>query len=246
MLSLLRLLFRKIEKRWETMHQYLKYPFLDTKIKILHEENHFIECLFTPLEKNFSLVFANLLRRVLYSYTIGHSITAIKIQGIHSEFESIPGVVEDTVDILSNLKNLTFKIEKPIQECILRIQQKGAKKVRGENIICPEGVSVLSKEVDICTMNDSANVEASLLLQSGTGYYFNNIQNLEKGYMPLDTSFSPIEHVSYRVQTYSHYEELAFYLKTNGSIRAKEALSHAFEFLGARYTSLYKQSNDKT
>lgn len=224
------------------MHLYLKYPFLETKIKRLHEEDHFIECLFTPLEKNFALTFANLLRRVLYSYTIGHSITAVKIEGIQSEFEEIPGIIEDTVDILSNIKNLTFQIDHPIQEAKLSIsQQKNVKNIRGEDILCPKGISVLSKSAQLCTMNGTTSFEASLLVQSGTGYYFYNTKNLEKGYIPLDVSFSPIEHVSYRIQTYSHYEELVFYLKTNGSVNARSALSHSLEFLRERYASLSQQ-----
>lgn len=219
----------------------LTYPTLPTKLKILQENHSSIECIFGPLEKHFSLPFANLLRRTLLSYTVGHSITAVKIEGISSEFESIPGVLEDTVDILAHLKNLTFQIQKPIQETILHIDLQGAHLVRGEHILPSPEVSVLNKDTFLCTMNDTASLKASLLLQSGTGYYFTPTQPLPKGYLPLDVSFSPIEHVSYRIQTYSHDEEILFHLRTNGSLRARDALSQAFQFLMTRSSSLHAQ-----
>lgn len=219
----------------------LSYPSLPSKLKILQENHSSIECIFGPLEKHFSLAFANLLRRTLISYTIGHSITAVKIEGISSEFESIPGILEDTVDLLAHLKNLTFQIHKPIQETILQIDLQGAHIVRGEHILPSPDVSVLNKDSFLCTMNDAASLKASLLLQSGTGYYFTPTQPLQKGYLPLDVSFSPIEHVSYRIQTYTHYEETVFHLRTNGSLRARDALSQALLFLLTRTSTLHTQ-----
>lgn len=220
------------------MSTYLKYPQFESKVSILHQDQSSLECLMSPMEKNFSLAYANLLRRILLGHTVGHAVTAIQVKGISSEFESIPGVLEDTFEILMRIKNLVFHVEKPLHQCVLTLDLKGAHHVCAEHIQCPPHVSILNKDLHLFTMNDSALVQMSLLLQSGTGYYLAHGKNLPKGYIPFDCSFSPVVHVSYRIHSYSHYEEVLFHVRTNGSIKPLDAFSQALHMLASKSKSL--------
>lgn len=216
------------------MNNLIKYPMFDSKVIPIYEDNQHFECIITPLEKNFSVSFANLLRKLMMQYTVGTSITAVQIKGISSEFENLPGVKEDTLQILYNIKNLIFTINpnKIGTEQKVFLEAAGPKGVYAKDLKLPPELDLLNPNVLICTLVEAVNVLFTFSVNSGTGYY--SPSNLERGSIPLTGSFSPIEHISYSVNTYSHYEEVVFHVRTNGSVFAKQVFMHALELLRDR------------
>lgn len=225
------------------MQIYVKYPIFESKINVIHEDSHSMECLISPFEKNLSLSFANYLRKIILSCSIGYSITAVSISGISSEFESVPGMKEDTVDFLHNLKNLIFFVNNsitPHTDIFFELNVRGSDIILGKHLKCPEGVTVVNPETYLMTTNSTADFKISLLVQSGIGYHSHTINTLPKKYIPLDTSFSPIKHVSYRINTYSHYEEILFHIRTNRGLLARDAMCHALDILSKRSYQLLR------
>ena len=109
--------------------------------------------MFEPLERGFGTTIGNALRRVLLSSLPGAAVFSIKVDGVYHEFTSIPGIVEDVTAIILNIKTLVMSIQDD-EIYTLRISKQGPGAVTGADIICPEGVEVISKDLHICTLEE--------------------------------------------------------------------------------------------
>ncbi len=152
-----------------------------------------------PFERGFGTTIGNALRRVLLSSIEGAAITAVKIEGVLHEFQSIPGVVEDATDIILNLKQIPFRLAGDAPKMIyLRADQPGV--ITSGMIEADSDVEVLEKDVYIATVSEGGKIEMELRLKKGRGYVSadkNFDEDLGLGFIPIDSVHSPVRKVNY-------------------------------------------------
>ena len=206
------------------------------------ESQHYGKFVFEPLERGFGTTIGNALRRVLLSSLPGAAVFSIKVDGVYHEFTSIPGIVEDVSAMILNIKTLVMKIQDD-EIYTLRISKQGPGEVTGADIICPEGVEVLSKDLHICTLEEGGMLEMELQARNGRGYVSadTNKQLYQTPNQPLgiiytDSIYTPIERVAYnaeptRVGQNAHYDKVTLEIWTDSSISPAESVALAAKIL---------------
>ncbi len=187
-----------------------------------------------PFEKGYGLTIGNSLRRVLLSSIEGAAITAIKIEGVHHEFSTIPGVYEDVTRIILNLKKLRIKYEGEIPK-VLHIVKDGAGELTGADFDIDPDIEIMNKDLKIASLNEAAKIDMEVQIERGRGYISSEVnkENTETiGVIPVDSIFSPIEKVNVkiedtRVAQRTDYDKLILEIWTDGSISPDDALAHA-------------------
>ena len=178
-----------------------------------------------PFERGFGTTIGNALRRVLLSSIEGAAVTAVKIEGVLHEFQSIPGVVEDATDIILNLKQIPFKLAGDAPKAIyLRADQPGV--VTSGMIEADGDVEVLDKDVYIATVSEGGKLDMEMRLKRGRGYVSadkNFDEDLGIGFIPIDSVHSPVRKCNYTVEAarlgqITDYDKLTLEVWTNGSI----------------------------
>jgi DNA-directed RNA polymerase subunit alpha len=191
-----------------------------------------------PFERGFGTTIGNALRRILLSSIEGAAITAVKIDGVLHEFSSIPGVVEDTTDILLNLKQIPFRIHSDHPET-LTLSAEGPGEIKAGNIQLTANAEVLNPELPVCTLSEEGKIAMELRLQRGRGYVTadrNFDEDLGIGYVPLDSVHSPVRKVNYRVEDArlgqtTDYDKLVLEVWTNGAISPQDAVAMAAKLM---------------
>ncbi len=190
-----------------------------------------------PLERGFGLTIGNSLRRVLLSSLQGAAITSFKIPGILHEFSSIPGVKEDVVDIILNIKGIAVKMLVSEKRNI-RINVTGPCSVTAGMIETSHDVEIMNPNHIICTLEKGSKLEIELTCEVGKGYVpaKNHNKDLAIGVIPVDAIFSPIKKVAYsvedkRVGQVTDYDKLLMTIETNGTISPEIALALAARIL---------------
>src|ERR671936_733675 len=187
-----------------------------------------------PVERGFGTTIGNALRRVLLSSIEGAAVTAVKIEGVLHEFQSIPGVVEDATDIILNLKQVPFKLSGDAPKAVyLRSDQPGV--VTSGMIEADADVEVLDKDVYIATVSEGGKLDMEMRLKRGRGYVSadkNFDEDLGLGFIPVDSVHSPVRKVNYTVDAarlgqITDYDKLAIEIWTNGSVTPADALGLA-------------------
>ena len=190
-----------------------------------------------PLEPGFGLTLGNTMRRALLSRVPGVAVTGIKIDGVNHEFTSIPGVVEDVLDLLLNLKRLVLKVEDQ-ENHTLTVKAKGSGDVLAAQIQCPAGVEVVNTDLKVCTLSDGATLDMEVSIAHGVGYRLaDKNKTSDSSFIPIDSIFSPIVSVSYgvsptQVGQVTDYDKLTLDVETDGSIEPSEAISSVGKTLG--------------
>lgn len=212
------------------------------EVKEYDESQHYGKFVFEPLERGFGTTIGNALRRVLLSTLPGAAVFSIKVDGVYHEFTSIPGIVEDVTAIILNIKTLVMSIQDD-EIYTLRISKQGPGAVTGADIICPEGVEVISKDLHICTLEEGGMLEMELQARIGRGYVSadTNKQLYQTPNQPLgiiytDSIYTPIEKVSYNVEPTrvgqdAHYDKVALEIWTDSSLSPAEAVALASKIL---------------
>ena len=212
------------------------------EVKEYDESQHYGKFVFEPLERGFGTTIVNALRRVLLSSLPGAAVFSIKVDGVYHEFTSIPGIVEDVTAIILNIKTLVMSIQDD-EIYTLRISKQGPGAVTGADIICPEGVEVISKDLHICTLEEGGMLEMELQARIGRGYVSadTNKQLYQTPNQPLgiiytDSIYTPIEKVSYNVEPTrvgqdAHYDKVALEIWTDSSLSPAEAVALASKIL---------------
>ncbi len=191
-----------------------------------------------PLEPGFGYTLGNTIRRTLLSRIPGAAITSVQIEGVQHEFSTIPGVVEDVVDIILNLKNVAIDLEN-IEEYTLYLSAKGAGEVTAGDLKVPAGVRIVNPEQHIATMSANAQIEMELTVAPGVGYRSadSNKGSGSIGVIPIDSIFSPVRKVAYSVEStqvgqMTNFDRLVLDVETDGALTPSEALSSAGKTLG--------------
>ncbi len=213
--------------------------FQRASIEVKERRDNYARFIIEPLERGFGITLGNALRRLLLSSLPGAAVTYVKIDGVLHEFSTIPGVVEDTTNIILNLKGLPLKMNTD-EPKVLRIETSGEREVSARDIVPDSDVELLDPDYHIATLSDK---KARLFMEIGVekwrGYVTADKQrNVEHiiGLIPVDSIFTPIRKVSYqiedtRVGQVTDYDRLIMEIETNGSITPDEALSMASKIL---------------
>ncbi len=204
-----------------------------------------------PLERGFGHTLGNSLRRVLLSSLPGAAITSVRIKGVEHEFTAIPGVVEDVIDILLNLKEVRLKME--IGEAELRLNVKGPAEVKAGDIEAPAGVEIVNVDHHIATLDKGAKLEMTLRAEQGRGYVpapRNKRPDDPIGVLPIDSIFSPVRRVTYRVENTrvgqrTDYDKLILEVETDGTISPVEAANLASQII-SEHLHLFSEAGEKS
>src|SRR6516165_5365515 len=191
-----------------------------------------------PFERGFGTTVGNALRRVLLSSIEGAAVTAVKIEGVLHEFQSIPGIVEDATDIILNLKQIPFKLAGDAPKAIyLRADAPGV--VTSGMIEADADVEVLDKDVYIATVSEGGKLDMEMRLKRGRGYVAadkNFDEDLGIGFIPIDSVHSPVRKCNYTVEAarlgqITDYDKLTLEVWTNGSITPADSIGLAAKLL---------------
>jgi DNA-directed RNA polymerase subunit alpha len=191
-----------------------------------------------PFERGFGTTVGNALRRVLLSSVEGAAITAVKIEGVLHEFTSIPGVVEDTIDIILNLKQIPLKLNVAHPETIY-LKAEGATAVKSGHIETNPNVEILDRDVHIATLSDEGRLNIEMRVKPGRGYVSadrNFDTDLTIGFIPIDSVHSPVRKVNYQVEDarlgqMTDYDKLTLEVWTNGALQPQSAVALASKLL---------------
>ncbi|WP_110208926.1 DNA-directed RNA polymerase subunit alpha [Nocardioides daejeonensis] len=187
-----------------------------------------------PLEPGFGYTLGNSLRRTLLSSIPGAAVTSIKVDGVLHEFSTIEGVKEDVTEVILNLKGLVVSSEHD-EPVTMYLRKQGAGDVTAADIAPPAGVEVHNPDLKIATLSDNGKLEMELVVERGRGYV-SAVQNKgadnEIGRMPVDSIYSPVLKVTYkveatRVEQRTDFDRLVIDVETKPSIRPRDAIASA-------------------
>lgn len=199
----------------------------------------------SPFEPGFGTTIGNTLRRVLLSSIQGYAVTAVRIVSfnaadgtrhtISNEFELMPNVVEDTIEVLNNLKQVCFKLPGDLEQDTITFEWSGKNFIKSEHFVKTGSLEVLNPGLHVMTLTDDAHIEMDLHIELGRGYTpsEHNAQHIEViGTIPMDSIFSPVKKVKYsvepvRVGQRNDYDKLILEIWTDGTIGPDTALIEA-------------------
>ncbi|HEU0041063.1 MAG TPA: DNA-directed RNA polymerase subunit alpha [Jiangellaceae bacterium] len=187
-----------------------------------------------PLEPGFGYTLGNSLRRTLLSSIPGAAITSIRIDGVLHEFTTIPGVKEDVTDVILNLKGLVVSSEHD-EPVVMYLRKQGPGAVTAADIAPPAGVEVHNPDLHIATLNGKGKLEMELTVERGRGYVSavqNKRADAEIGRIPVDSIYSPVLKVTYkveatRVEGRTDFDKLIVDVETKQSMKPRDALASA-------------------
>ena len=207
-------------------------------VKVKSKDDFQGEFVIEPLERGFGHTLGNSIRRVLLSSIEGVGITQIKMDSTMHEFSTIEGMREDMIEFTANLKDIVFKLEGD-DPVILKLDKKGPGEVTAGDISLPAEAEVVNPESYICTLNKKGSINVEMKVEKDKGYRTaeeNTIEGEPLGVIPLDTIFSPVKLVSFKVDNtrvgqMTNFDKLSVDIKTNGSIKPEDALSQASKII---------------
>ena len=198
-----------------------------------------------PLERGYGITLGNALRRVLLSSLPGAAVTSVKIDGVLHEFSTIPGVYEDTTDLILNLKGICVKLHTD-EEKLLTLEAEGEGEITAGDFKCSSEVEILNPDHHIATLDSNGSLQMEVVVERGRGY--NSVEKNKKehaplGVIPIDSFFSPITKVIFhvvdtRVGQQTDFDKLTLDIWTDGSIFPDEAISKSAKIL-AEYLKLF-------
>jgi len=207
-----------------------------------------------PFERGFGTTIGNALRRILLSSIEGAAITAVKIDGVLHEFSSVPGVVEDTTDIILNLKQIPFRCHSDHAETLV-LHAQGPKTVKAGDIQAGSNVEILDPEAPIATLSEEGRLSMEMRLRRGRGYVSadrNFDDDLGIGYIPVDSIHAPVRKVNYivedaRLGQKTDYDRLTLEVWTNGAISPQDGVAMAAKILKDHMTIFinFEESNEE-
>ena len=212
----------------------LKFEKPTYKITEYVENNNYGKFELEPLERGFGTTIGNALRRVMLSSMPGSAIVAVKIDGVMHEFQTIEGVVEDVTSIILNLKSVVLK-NNTEEDKVLYLHASNEGEVKAGDIETDSDIEIINKDLVIATLAKGGKLDMELIVSNGRGYVPGTenkkyIENNKIGYIPIDALYSPIERISYEVDTArvgqdANYDKLILNVYTNGSLKPEEAIA---------------------
>lgn len=228
------------------MSKHIHTPTLSTVDEHSSTSNTFVV---EPLHTGYGMTLGNSIRRVLLSSISGAAITAFKVEGVSHEFTAVPGVKEDVIDIMQNLKKIRFRVYSAEPQT-LRIVKKGKGTVTAKDIETNADVEIVNPSQVIATVDDAkANFVADIVVETGRGYRSVEESTAKKpsDMIALDAIFSPVLRVRYKVEStrvgqMTDLDKLVITVDTDGTITPKDAFEEANAILINQYTALAGQT----
>jgi len=216
------------------------------EIKALEQNDSYAKFVIEPLERGYGVTLGNSLRRVLLSSIAGAAVTSVKIDGVLHEFSTIPGVKEDTTELLLNIKNLSFKVHDMAaldaldEPLVAHIDVRGEGRVSGADVQTPPEIEVVNPDLYIASISDpTARLSIELTIDTGRGYVLPGKHEKTRqviGVIPIGAAFTPVRKVAYtieatRVGFKTDFDRLLLEIWTNGTITPSDALTNAAQIL---------------
>lgn len=201
---------------------------------------------FKPLENGYGHTIGNALRRVLLSSLSGAAITSVTIEGVDHQFSTAPGIKEDIVELLLNLKQVRILADSIDDQGIARVEVQGPSTVTAADIKCEAGFAVVNPDLHIASLAQGAKLQMEMKIQSGIGYQQSEqVEQKEIGELTVDAIFSPVLTVSYKVESTrvgrrTDYDKLLLDVKTDGTITPREAVEKAAQILTKQFTQVFE------
>jgi DNA-directed RNA polymerase subunit alpha len=222
-----------MQKNWQDLIKPAKL-----EVEAGYESKRVATLVAEPLERGFGMTLGNALRRVLLSSLQGAAIKTVQIDGVQHEFFSIPGVREDVTQIVLNLKEVALKIHSEgVKRMVLRKEGPGA--VKAGDIEVSSEVDILNPEHVICHLDEGARIHMELTADLGKGYVLaerNRPDDAPIGLIPIDSLYSPVKKVSYKVEHTREGQDLdkdrlTMQIETDGSITPEDSVAFAARIL---------------
>ncbi len=222
------------------------------KVKTIEEKDGFGRFTIEPLETGYGHTLGNSLRRVLLSSLKGAAITKVKFENVKHAFSTIPGMKEDVVEFVLNLKKVRLQLDTD-KEFTLKLDISGPNTVTAKDLDLPVGVIVLNKDQYLATLNDKkTKISLTLKAKSGFGYLPAEEQDKsEYGEITIDALFSPIHRVNYKVEEtrvgrMTDLDKLIIEIWTDGTITPEEALKDSAKILTSYFLQVYEPKAEVT
>ena len=219
----------------------LKFEKPEYKVTDYIENNFFGKFELEPLERGFGTTLGNALRRIMLSSLPGSAITSIKIDGVLHEFQTIDGVEEDVTAIVLNLKGVVIKNHAPEETKTIRLNVTGPKQVTAGDFETDADIEIINKDLVIANVSEVGKLVMEATVGNGRGYVRSDEQkkllgDVKVGVIPIDSLYSPIERISYdvesaRVGQNENFDKLIMNIWTNGSMKPEEAIALASRIL---------------
>lgn len=200
--------------------------------------NAYGKFLAAPFERGYGVTLGNALRRILFSSIEGSAVTSIKVEGAQHEFSTMPGVLEDTTEIILNIKNLVLNSHSKIPKTIY-IKRNTKGEIKARDIKTDETVEVINPDLHIATLTKNTKFNLEMEVARGRGYIPSELNKKEGsavGTIAVDSIFTPVKKVVFsventRVGQRTDYDKLILEIWTNGAITPKDALLYASNIL---------------
>jgi DNA-directed RNA polymerase subunit alpha len=223
------------------------------KIKKVKLTANFGQFVFEPLPQGYGHTLGNALRRVLLTSLPGTAITEAKISGVKHKFSTLPGMKEDVIELLLNLKEVRIKYEgeKPVK---LHLEKTGPGEVKAGDIETPAGVEIVNKDLVLANLADNkSRLKIEMVAERGYGYFPSEERKSDKlGLLILDAIFSPVTRVNYKVEAtrvgrQTDLDKLVLEINTDGTIDPEKALKYAAKVLISFFNQIInpKQSSEE-
>lgn len=229
------------------MVKYLAMVEPTFKIKEEKVSEDYGEFVLEPLEPGYGHTLGNALRRVLLVSIPGAAVTSVKISGAKHKFSTIPGLKENLVDFLLNVKGLNLKLLDSKAQSIVKLSVKGPKEITAKDLELPEDVEVVNKDHYLGSLSDKkAKLDVEFTVEKGMGYSLSDERKLGTlGVIPTDAVFTPIRRVNYevsatRVGRQTNLDKLTMQIWTNGVISPKDALDQAAKILASYFFQIFE------
>jgi DNA-directed RNA polymerase subunit alpha len=222
-----------IQKNWQDLIKPNKL-----EVQAGRDPSRFITAVAEPLERGFGLTLGNALRRVLLSSLQGAAVTSVQIDGVLHEFSSIAGVREDVTDIVLNIKDIAIRMQGDGPKR-MTLRKQGPGQVTAGDIQAVGDVQILNPELVLCTLDEGADMRMEFTVATGKGYVpadRNRPEDAPIGLIPVDSLYSPVKKVSYRIENTREgqvldYDKLTMTVETNGAVSPEDALAYAARIL---------------
>lgn len=227
----------------------LSVPMKDPMFKVREEqtEDNYARFAIEPLEPGYGHTIGNALRRVLLTSIPGASVTSVKISGVKHKFSTIPGVKENVVDLLLNIKKLNLRLLDSKPSATISLSVKGPKEVTASDLELPENIEIVDKDFYLCSLADKkAKLDMEMTVERGFGYSLAEERKTSVlGVIPTDAIFTPVVRVNYsveatRVGRQTNLDRLMLDVWTNGIVTPREALDETAKLLASYFLQIYQ------
>lgn len=217
------------------------------KIKEIANEDNYAEFVIEPLEPGYGYTIGNALRRVLYTSIPGAAVTTVKISGVKHKFSTVPGLKENVVDLLLNIKELNLKLSDGKEQGTVRLSVKGQKDITSGDLEASDGVEVVNKDQYLGSLSGpKSTLDLEMTVERGLGYSLAEHREASTlGVIPTDAIFTPIRRVTYsveatRVGQQTNLDKLILKIWTNGTVDPRNALEHSAKILASSFMQIYQ------